>query len=431
MSFDEAFTVRSLEKTYADFKRSRHDVFSEAPRVLKGSDGITLAQFERDSSKHLRAISRKVIQGRYTFAPWRVAGIPKEGGDVRMISIAGIRDALVQRALYNVIYEPVDKELGPYCYGFRREMNAHRAVKEIRSLFARKKTFVFDADIEKFFDRVRHSTLMSKLAPLGLDDRATKLVWRFLRTGHIERVQEDGSTSEVRTHVSDIGLPQGGVLSGLLANLYLAEFDRAISAKVPGLVRYADDFVVCCVSADQCALARAVAAQELGKVHLALHPKKTKDLVLAEDGVDFVGFTITPTSTRIRQSNVDRFKSRINTTIDEWVSEDDPARSNEDALRDLVWRLSFKIRGPDQRHIEAMIDIGLLDHPYRRNWPAFFRIVDDEEQFRDLDRWVRTRISEVMAHRRQCRVTLKDMRRLGLPSLVNACWKSRRRTPAK
>lgn len=412
------FSVEALERQFQRYCTGHHDVFAGAPKVPLGYDGIRLDLFERDKDKHLRAMSRKLLQGRYTFARWLIASIPKGNGDTRDIAVAGVRDAIVQRAIYEAVYDRIDARLGPNAYGFRRRTNAHKAVHAIRNHFNEGRTSVFDADIQKFFDTVDHDLLMTKVRALGLDDLLVTLIWRFLRTG---RTRRDGDLVSTNTK----GLPQGGVLSGLLANLFLAEFDETVSRCFAGLVRYADDFVVCCSSEAECREAHELCASELSKLKLQLHPKKTLPLVRAEDGLDFLGFTITQDAIRIRAGNIDRFKARVEGVIEEWRNRG--YDSGAQALRALVWALSFKVRGPGQEHVQEMLDRRLLDHPYRRNWPAFFRIATDETQFSELDRWLRRRISAVMWDRYRARVTLSQMQENGLPSLVNTVWKARRR----
>lgn len=416
------FTVAALEEGYRRYCDNHFDIYAGRPRVPRGHDGISLELFEPEKEKHFRAISRKVLQGRYTFAPWRLVPIPKSGGETREIAIAGIRDALVQRGLYEALYARVEAQLGRESHGFRKGLSAHTAVAAIREHFKNGRTFVFDADVRKFFDSVDHALLLSKVEALGLDPVAENLVWRFLRTGHRT---PDGVVLPTKT----VGVPQGGVVSGLLANLFLSEFDRAVSSTFKGLVRYADDFVICCDSPAECDSARELSEQRLASLKLQLHPTKTRAMVNAADGVNFLGFLIKPGSTRISQSNVDRFKGRIRNEVTEWHAE--AFNTHVHGLSVLVRRLSLRIRGPGQEHIKVMLDRNLLDHPHRRNWPAFFRIADDIQQFRGLDRWIHRQISHAMWAKFQKRIRVRNWQRnamsAGLPSLVNAVWKSRRR----
>src|SRR5690606_6113997 len=107
--FDELFTPEMLEGEFERLRQRRFDVIRDRPRILTGADGIALQDFVRDQDKHLRAISRKVIQGRYTFSPFRGVDIPKPGSkETRPISIGTIRDTVVQRALYGYLYPRVD-----------------------------------------------------------------------------------------------------------------------------------------------------------------------------------------------------------------------------------------------------------------------------------------------------------------------------------
>src|SRR5262249_4956094 len=155
---------------------------------------------------------------------------------------------------YEYLYPLVDAKLSPSVFGYRKGMNAHDAVRLIRKHFAEARAFVFDADLRKFFDTVNHDVLLAMVRRLNLDRRAHDLIRRFLKTGRVPQaqVEEHKKRKEKQTKYipepRTIGVPQGGVLSGLLSNLYLSQFDGSIRKRYQGFVRYADDFLVCCQS---------------------------------------------------------------------------------------------------------------------------------------------------------------------------------------
>lgn len=431
-TFEDHFSLEALDASFERLLDGHFDVIAERPRISTGSDRIELDLFQRDKQKHLSAAGRKVLSGRYTFSPFLERQIPKDGSkEMRTISIASIRDSIVQRAIYDYLYPFVDTLLADgVVFGYRKRVSAHDAIGVIRRHFADGLTYVFEADLEKFFDTVDHDILLGKVADLGIDDRVQTLIRRFLKTGKIpsEQVQEHreakGKQRKFSPESRVKGVPQGGVLSGLLSNLYLADFDAQMLSRHDGLVRYADDFLVCCREEAECHDAHRLADSLLTPLKVNLHPspKKTKPCVRAESGVEFLGFRISPDRVRVRGRNITKFKDRIRKVIEKQKLRPSPGAT----LKRLCWRLSFKIRGPDEEQLRKLAERGRTVSVARRSWIGFFRIVDDIEQIKNLDRWIRKEVAVFMWKKHRVRVTASQMRRLGLPSLVNSLWKARK-----
>ena len=432
---EDYFTDESLNSAFDRLIDGHFDVIAERPRISTGADRVELELFLRDKGQHLAAAGRKVLSGRYTFSPFLERQIPKDGTkEMRTISIASIRDAVVQRVLYDYLYPFVDARLSEgVVFGYRKGVSAHDAIGVIGRHFKTGLTFVFEADLEKFFDKVDHDVLLEKVSALEIDERVFTLIRRFLKTGKIpsEQVEEHranrGKQKKFIPEARTIGVPQGGVLSGLLSNLYLAEFDANMLKKHSGLVRYADDFLVCCADEEECHNAHLLARELLVPLKVSLHPspKKTKQCVLAESGVEFLGFRISTDSVRVRGRNIAKFKDRVRKVIATQKIHGSSART----LRQLCNRLSFKIRGPNEEQLRKLAERGKIISPCRRSWIGFFRIVDDIEQIRGLDRWIRRQVSQFMWKQHRCRITLGDMQDNGMPSLVNCLWKARKAKP--
>ena len=385
--------------------------------------------FQQHKELHFSAVARKVLDGRYTFAPFLEKEIPKpESKDTRTISICSIRDCIVQRLLYRYLYDAIDIRLAPAVFGYRKGKKAHGAIRLIQSHFRRGMIFVYDADISKFFDTVNHDILMGMIDQLGIDHRARRLVLRFLKTDRIPssaarlHKTESGKQRKYDTIVRDKGVPQGGVLSGMLANLYLAAFDSAIIGKHPGFVRYADDFLVCCTAEAECREVGALVVSELEKLRLVLNKDKTFQCVSAEKGVGFLGFQMSTNKVRIRGRNVARFKQRVTRVIQTQVFTA-PASV---AVKKLCRRLRYKIRGPDEEQLVRAAANGPLAARCRRSWIGYFRIVDDYNQLRTLDRWLRRQVSGFAWRHFRFRVTLRMMQEFRLPSLMNSLWKAKK-----
>ncbi|MGD0875535.1 MAG: reverse transcriptase domain-containing protein, partial [Acidimicrobiales bacterium] len=183
-----------------------------------------------------------------------------------------------------IVLEPIfEADFLPCSFGFRPKRSAIDALEAIRVAFPQGRQFVFEADIENFFGEIDQERLLEMVEKRVSDRRVLKLLGQWLRAG----VMEAGVLSETVT-----GTPQGGVISPLLANVYLHAFDRAwVEHGVGEVVRYADDFVVLCSSQHQAEDAQRRATAILGDLGLALHPDKTRvvDLRQGKQGFDFLG----------------------------------------------------------------------------------------------------------------------------------------------
>ena len=212
-----------------------------------------------------------------------------------------------------------------------------------------------------------------------------------------------------------IGVPQGGVLSGLLSNLYTIPFDSTMLDKRHNLVRYADDFVVACSSASERDRALIDAKNAAKDIKQELHPGKTIS-ALADQGVDFVGFHLKSRRVSVRSWNVDKFKSRIQEVLE--MDKYKPTSPHHIIVRKrLVYHLNTKITG-------VTSEDGL-----RRSWMVFFRIVNDIEQLQRLNRWIWQEFSRWNKLHYGNLLSHSEIRKLGLRSLTTEYRRVRREIP--
>lgn len=197
-----------------------------------GVDGMSVTELRAWIAEHREALIASLLDGSYQPQPVRGVQIPKPGGGVRQLGIPTVVDRLVQQAIAQVLEPLLDPTFSASSFGFRPRRSAHDALRQARGYVADGHEIVVDLDLEKFFDRVNHDILMSRLARRIGDKRLLRIIRRFLQAG----MMADGVCSERHE-----GTPQGGPLSPLLANLLLDDLDKELEHRGHRFCRYADD----------------------------------------------------------------------------------------------------------------------------------------------------------------------------------------------
>jgi group II intron reverse transcriptase/maturase len=281
-------------------KVCREDVLRAAyaqVKANKGAPGIDQQSFEMIEKEvglgtFLNELRAKLVAKRYKPLPVRRVYIPKADGTQRPLGIPIIADRVVQAAVKIAIEPLFEAVFKDFSYGFRPRKSAHQALREVYKWLNFKCHWVVDADLKSYFDTIPHDKLLLTVQSKVIDRSVVKLISMWLKAG----VMEDMSVRAVTT-----GTPQGGVISPLLANLYLHWLDQTWDRRKFGerahdahLVRYADDFVILCKERPDFYLEQA--GQVLDRLGLTLNAKKTRILNATQEPFDFLGhrFTVLP-----------------------------------------------------------------------------------------------------------------------------------------
>lgn len=324
----------------------------KANKGAPGIDGMTVDDMSKFIAEHKGRLLESLLNGSYQPQPVREVEIPKPGGGIRQLGIPTVIDRLVQQAILQVLQPIFEAKFSENSFGFRPNRSAHQAVKQAQSYVQRGNCIVVDIDLEKFFDRVNHDILMSKLAKVIEDKRLLKIIRAFLNAGImrqgvcIERVE---------------GTPQGGPLSPLLSNILLDELDKELERRGHKFCRYADD---CNVYVRTLQAGRRVmdSLKQFLTNKLRLKVNEGKSSVSKVTERQFLGF-------RILQNG------KINVS-----------KKSEGRVKDAVRMITKRNRGKSLEQVILELNKKL------GGWINYFKLIDRPEQLESLDSWIRRKL---------------------------------------
>jgi RNA-directed DNA polymerase len=285
-------------------KIHRDDILAHAYALVRanagapGVDGMTFAAVEAmGQGEWLAAIRKDLVAKTYRPAPVRRVMIPKPGGGERPLGIPTIRDRVVQTAAKLVVEPIFEADLDPAAHGYRPGRSGAEAIKAVHVLLCRGYTDVVDADLSKYFDTIPHQDLMRSVARRIVDRHVLRLIKLWLKAP-VEERDGDGTRRMTGGKNSKQGTPQGGVISPLLANLYMNRFLKHWRSTGRGgiyqahVVSYADDFVI--LSRGHAAAAMAWTGRVMAKLGLVLNETKTAIRDARRERFDFLGYSFGP-----------------------------------------------------------------------------------------------------------------------------------------
>lgn len=340
-----------------------------------GIDGVTIDAYAEHFRQNSSTIRSSLMEGSYKPQPVRRVEIKKPDGGIRRLGIPTVQDRVIQQATARVLNELFDPEFSAHSFGFRKGRSAHDAVKRIRSDIQEGYQIAVDIDLAQFFDRVNHDLLMVRVAWKVHDKRVLRLIGKYLRAG----VQVGDRIEPTRE-----GVPQGGPLSPLLANILLDDFDKELEQRGHCFARYADDAMIIVKSTSSGYRVMNSMTRFLEK-RLKLKVNESKSRVAKTNEVGFLGF---------------KFKGKKIVWSDQALAD---FRNKVRKLTGRSWGVSMVYRLFKLRE-------------YIQGWMGYYRLSEFYRPIPRLDEWVRRRLRMCfMKQWRKPRTRIRNLIKLGVP----------------
>lgn len=353
---DETFdTSRLLEEVL-----ERSNMLLALKRVISnngshGVDGMKIDELREHIKKHWDTIKAKLLEMRYNPSPVRRVEIPKSDGGIRLLGIPTVQDRLIQQAVAQVLSRIYEPTFSDNSFGFRPRRGAKNAITKSKEYINQGNRWVIDMDLEKFFDKVNHDILMSKLEKKIKDRRLLALIRKYLKSGVL--INGVSVTSEE-------GTPQGGPLSPLLANIMLDELDKELERRGHKFCRYADDNNVY-VKSKRAGLRVIKSMTNIIENKLKLKVNKDKSAVDFVSKRKFLGFSFyfskSGAEIRIHEKSIKRFKEKVKFYTN---------RNKGISMEYRLLKLNQIIRG----------------------WINYYGIANARGKLVELDKWIRRRL---------------------------------------
>jgi group II intron reverse transcriptase/maturase len=349
-----------------------------ANKGAPGVDGMRTDQLGKYLARHWPKIEQDLLNGTHKPLPVKRKEIPKPDGGVRLLGIPTVLDRFIQQAISQIVEQVWESAFSEFSYGFRPGRSAHDAVIQGKRYMLDGYTYVVDMDLSKFFDRVNHDRLMSRLAARIKDKRVLKVIRQYLRSG----VMIEGVAV-----CTEEGTPQGGPLSPLLSNIVLDELDKELEKRGHRYVRYADDFMIYCKSLKAAERVKQSITRFL-TVKLKLKVNQEKSDVSRPWLRKFLGFTYFQmcgqSKIRIHAKSMERFKDKVRELT---------SRKRGKSLWQVIQELNRYFRG----------------------WWNYFRLTEAKSFLKGLKIWIMRRLrSLVWKQWKNPKTRVRNLEKLGI-----------------
>lgn len=349
--YDKVFSERNLLAACQQVTRKKG---------AAGVDHVSTEEFLRQVPENLWQLSDALKAGTYRPQAIRRTYIPKPGtNEKRPLGIPTVLDRIVQAGIVNVIEPIFEKDFAEHSYGFRPGRGGKDALRRVNRLLKAGYVHVVDADLKGYFDSIPHERLMARLETKIADGTLLSLIESFLKTGILDGLEEWTPAA---------GAPQGAVLSPLLSNIYLHPLDQLMAGAGLEMVRYADDFVILCRTAEQAKRALELVEIWTAENGLTLHPTKTRIVDSRTESFSFLGYEFRGEKHWPRAKSLKKLKEAIRQKT---------SRTNGTRLQCVVTNVNRTLRG----------------------WFNYFQHSSYRTTFSDVDGWVRMRLRSILRKR--------------------------------
>jgi RNA-directed DNA polymerase len=325
-----------------------------------GMDHVTVEDFARQFPDSIWEVMDALKTGTYVPQAIRRVHIPKPGStETRPLGIPTVRDRVVQGAIVNTIEPIFEREFAQHSYGFRPGRSCKDALRRVDQLLKQGYVHVVDADLKGYFDSIPHDRLIARLEEKIADGPVLRLISAFLKADILDEASHWTPTT---------GAPQGAVLSPLLSNVYLDPLDHLMAQSGFEMIRYADDFLILCRTAEDAARAMELVRQWVAENGLTLHPTKTRIVDARSESFDFLGYT---------------FRGAHH-----WPRDKSLAK-----LRDAVRTKTKRTSGQSLQCVAGQLN------PILKGWFAYFQHSTYRNVYKTVDGWVRMRLRSILRKR--------------------------------
>lgn len=358
--YDKVIAPVNLEAAWGRINRR---VTGKKRRQGAGVDGVTAAKFADRAEADLRKLGEQLSTGRYSPSPVRRQYIPKLGSTkLRPLGLPTVRDRVVQEACRSMIEPIFEAEFLDSSHGFRPGKSVETACVQVEHYLSEGKVWVVDLDIDKCYDSIPHDPLIDRVARQVSDGKALGLIRSFLKSGVMEEMNIRHETT---------GTPQGGIISPVLANIFLHDLDVALEKRGTAWVRYADDVVALCQSREEAEQVLEFIREVLQGLGLKLSPEKTR-IVHLDEGFEYLGWHYQGKRRWPRKKSVDKLRHRLRAIT---------RRNRPGSLQFICAELV----------------------PVQRGWFNFFRNGNSQSAFNAVDKWLRRRLRSLLRRRHKRR----------------------------